>query len=72
MMTKKICDQYAWYAKLPFAYHLFNTLVLAKAEVKVIFHPPIILEQFESCKEFAQYCYEQVNTGLLETLKPSV
>lgn len=72
MMTREIRDQYAWYAKMPFASHFFNALGLAKAEVKVIFHPPVTLEQFESRKECAQHCYEQVNTGLLETLKPSV
>jgi lyso-ornithine lipid O-acyltransferase len=67
-MNSLIRDQYAWYAKMPFASHFFNALGLAQARVELIFHPPVSLNDFTSRKECAQYCQEQVSSSLLAAL----
>jgi 1-acyl-sn-glycerol-3-phosphate acyltransferase len=69
MMSRDVRDQYAWYATMPFASHFFNVLGMGKAEVELIFHKPVTLNAFSSRKECAQYCFEQVSSGLSESLQ---
>jgi 1-acyl-sn-glycerol-3-phosphate acyltransferase len=69
MMSRDIRDQYAWYATMPFASHFFNVLGMGRAEVELIFHKPVTLEAFSHRKECAHYCFEQVSSGLSESLQ---
>ncbi len=64
VMDKAIRDQYAWYATMPFGSHFFNALGLKKSQVKVIFHPAVKLSDFETRKECALHCWQQVSSGL--------
>lgn len=68
-MSREIRDQYAWYAKMPFASHFFNALGLQKADVTLIYHTPVKLSDFASRKECAQYCQQTVAAGLEEALQ---
>jgi 1-acyl-sn-glycerol-3-phosphate acyltransferase len=63
-MSRGIRDQYAWYATMPFGSHYFNALGLNKSSVKIIFHPTIELTDFDTRKECALYCWQQVSDGL--------
>ncbi|MBX2810126.1 MAG: 1-acyl-sn-glycerol-3-phosphate acyltransferase [Cellvibrionaceae bacterium] len=67
-MTRCIRDHYAWYAKMPFFSHFFNALGMATAEVKVILHEPVALNQFASRKACAHYCWQKVSDGLSASL----
>jgi 1-acyl-sn-glycerol-3-phosphate acyltransferase len=71
MMSRKIRDQYAWYAKMPFVSHFFSVLGLGRAELELIFHQPVTLADFESRKDCAQYCQSQVSLGLANALRDS-
>lgn len=68
-MSREVRDQYAWYATMPFGSHFFNALGLKKSCVKIIFHPTIALTDFETRKECAAYCGQQVANGLNEANK---
>lgn len=70
-MSRQVRDQYAWYAKMPFASHFFNVLGMGRSEVEIVFHPPVTLDEFTSRKACAQHCYEQVSLGLLTSLQQS-
>lgn len=63
-MNREVRDQYAWYATMPFGSHFFNALGLKKSSVKIIFHPTVVLTNFETRKECASYCWQQVSKGL--------
>jgi 1-acyl-sn-glycerol-3-phosphate acyltransferase len=63
-MSKLERDQYAWYATMPFGSHFFNALGLKKSTIKIIFHPVVELENFDSRKKCALYCWQQVAAGL--------
>lgn len=68
-MHRDIRDQYAWYATMPFASHWFHALgLLGTAEVALIFHPPVTLDQFADRKACAQHCHEQSASGLATAL----
>jgi len=68
VMTREIRDQYAWYADMPFASHFFNVMTLGRAEVEVVFHEPVLLNQFATRKECALHCYQQVADELQSLL----
>lgn len=59
-------DNYAWYAKMPFAAHFFNLFTLKKAGVKIHYHPVCYLEDFESRKLCAEHCQTVVALKLAE------
>jgi 1-acyl-sn-glycerol-3-phosphate acyltransferase len=67
-MCRQRRDQYAWYAAMPFASHFFNALGLAKADVEIIFHKPVTLNEFENRKACAADCQQRVATGLHDAL----
>lgn len=67
-MCRQRRDQYAWYAKMPFASHFFNALGLGKADVEIIFHPPVTLAEFEDRKACAIYCQQLVAAGVEQAL----
>jgi len=62
-------DNYAWYAKMPFATHFFNLFTLKKVSVKIHYHPVCYLEDFESRKHCADYCQTVVASKLEEFIK---
>lgn len=68
-MTRAVRDQYAWYATMPFGPHFFNALGLKKSSIKIIFHPALELKSFDSRKECAFYCWQQVAVGLTNANK---
>jgi len=59
-------DNYAWYAKMPFASHFFNLFSLKKVDVKIHYHPVCYLEDFASRKECADHCHALVAAKLDE------
>ena len=59
-------DNYAWYAKMPFAPHFFNLFALKKVGVKIHFHQVCYLDDFESRKQCADHCHSLVATKLDE------
>ncbi len=67
-MNRSIRDQYAWYAKMPFASHFFNALGMKPADVDIIYHEPVRLSDFASRKECAQYCHQVVAQSLQTAL----
>jgi len=71
MMDRYWRDQYAWYDTMPFASHFFHALGMLSAEVEVIFHPPVSLSQFNSRKECAEFCQQQVASSLDAALSTS-
>lgn len=68
-MNQAMRDNYAWYAKMPFAPHFFNLFSLKKVAVKVHFHPVTYLEQFASRKDCAEYCFHAVSDKMIELLE---
>ncbi len=69
-MNRFIRDHYAWYAKMPFGSHFFSALGMGKSDVKIIFHPTVRLDDFESRKECAFHCWQQVSDGLNKSIHP--
>jgi len=67
-MDKVIRDHFAWYDTMPFASHFFSAAGMGKADVRVIFHQPVRLNDFDSRKECAQFCQAQVAKGLEQSL----
>jgi len=68
-MSRNIRDHYAWYATMPFASHFFSALGMGRASVELIFHPPVSVKDFETRKECARHCFEQVSNGLKTAIK---
>jgi 1-acyl-sn-glycerol-3-phosphate acyltransferase len=71
-MNREVRDQYAWYATMLFAPHFFNALGLGKAQVKITYHPPVLLADFTDRKSCAEYCQQQVEKGLQDSLCEAV
>lgn len=67
-MDRFIRDHYAWYGTMPFASHFFSALGLSRADVKIIFHKPVLLNDFETRKDCASFCWQQVADGLQHAL----
>lgn len=64
-------DRYAWYLPMPFLGHFLYALGLKQARAKLIFHEPVMLEQFESRKACAKHCEQVVRAGLLKAIAES-
>jgi len=65
-MDQSVRDNYAWYAKMPFASHFFNIFRLKNVDVKVHFHPVCYLEDFETRKQCSDHCFKLVSDQLTE------
>ena len=59
---------YAWYGSMTVGSHLWTMLGLGHLTVKVIFHPPVTLEQFGSRKALATHCYGVITAGVSTAL----
>ena len=66
---QRVRDNYAWYAKMPFAAHFFNLFTLKKVSVKIHYHPVCYLDDFESRKHCADHCHSVVLSKLEEFIK---
>ena len=58
----------AWYGAMQVAPHLWTMLGLGRLTIRVMFHPPVTLEQFASRKELAVHCYKVIAAGLAAAL----
>lgn len=57
---------YGWWGEMEFMPHFIKTLGASKTgQVIVKYHPPVAVKDFENRKELAQYCEEQVRSGLV-------
>lgn len=63
---QSVRDNYAWYAKMPFASHFINLFSLKKVGVKIHFHPVCYLDEFDSRKQCADHCQSLVAAKLSE------
>ena len=54
----------SWYGGMEVSPHLWTMLGLGRIGVKIIFHPPVTLEQFGSRKALAEHCYRVIATSL--------
>ena len=68
-MNQFVRDHYAWYGSMPFASHFFGALGMGKSDVQIILHPSVALKDFETRKECAHHCWQQVSNGLHESLQ---
>ncbi len=57
-------DWYAWYGDMVLGSHLLNVFALPGADVEVTFHDPVDADGFETRKELAKYCHEQIDGGV--------
>ena len=55
---------FAWYGDMDLGPHLWRFLGLGKVEVAVEFHPPVAVSDFASRKALAEYCQQQVVSGV--------
>lgn len=67
-MSQPERDRYAWYLPMTFGPHFLAALGLQAAQTSVVFHPAVTLSAFDSRKECATHCEEQVRAGLLSAL----
>lgn len=58
----------AWYGAMQVTPHLWTMLGLGTLTVRVIFHPPVTLDQFASRKELTVHCYKVIAAGLAAAL----
>jgi 1-acyl-sn-glycerol-3-phosphate acyltransferase len=58
----------AWYGSMQVAPHLWTLIGLGNISVRIIFHPPVTLEQFGSRKELTVHCYKVIHAGLSAAL----
>lgn len=70
-MNQSQRDRYAWYLPMPFLSHFLYALGLKRANAQVIFHEPVMLENFESRKACAKHCEQVVREGLLQAIAES-
>ena len=54
----------SWYGGMEVSPHLWTMLGLGRIGVKIIYHPPVTLEQFGSRKALAEHCYRVIATSL--------
>jgi 1-acyl-sn-glycerol-3-phosphate acyltransferase len=65
-MNQSALDHYAWYGTMPFGSHFLSLFSLKKVAVKVHFHPVCYLDEFESRKQCALHCEQQVSEKLAQ------
>jgi len=54
----------SWYGGMEVSPHLWTMLGLGRIGVKIIYHPPVTLEQFGSRKALAEHCYRVIAASL--------
>lgn len=59
-------DDYTWHSDMTLLPHLRRVFGLDGAEVRVIFHQPVLSDHFETRKDLARYCHERVLAGVLQ------
>jgi len=55
---------FAWYGDMDLGSHMWRVLGLGRIEAAVEFHPPVLVAEFASRKELAQFCYDRVSGGV--------
>lgn len=64
---------YGWWGSMGFASHLLRVLAQRRqGRVRLIFHPPVRVQDFPGRKELARHCEEAVRDGLRRTLPAGV
>lgn len=58
----------SWYGEMTVTPHLWTMIGLGTITVKVIFHPPVTIEQFGSRKSLAVHCYKVIAGSLAAAL----
>jgi len=58
----------SWYGGMEVSPHLWTMLGLGRLSVRIIFHPPVTIEQFGSRKALAEHCYRVIAASLALTL----
>ncbi|MGH7087278.1 MAG: lysophospholipid acyltransferase family protein, partial [Stellaceae bacterium] len=58
----------AWYGGMTVAPHLWTMLGLGTVTVRVIFHPPVTLDEVGSRKDLTVHCYKVIHAGLAAAL----
>ncbi|HXC28434.1 MAG TPA: lysophospholipid acyltransferase family protein [Stellaceae bacterium] len=59
---------FAWYGDMDLAPHLWRLLGLGRIEAVVEFHPPVMVADFASRKELAEFCYQRISRGVSRSL----
>jgi len=59
---------FAWYGDMELLAHARQLIGLGRLTVTVSFHDPVTLEEFESRKALAVYCYETITRGHADAL----
>ena len=57
-------DEYSWHGDMTMLPHLRRVFGLNGAEVRIIFHEPVLAERFETRKDLARYCHARVLAGV--------
>jgi lyso-ornithine lipid O-acyltransferase len=58
----------SWYGGMEVTPHLWTMLGLGTLTVKVIFHPPVTVEEYGSRKALSVHCYKMIAAGLAAAL----
>jgi lyso-ornithine lipid O-acyltransferase len=58
----------SWYGAMTVVPHLWTVIGLGSITIKVIFHPPVTIEQFGSRKSLAVHCYKVISGALAAAL----
>ena len=67
-MGRRLRHLFAWYGDMDLAPHLWKVLGCGKGTVEIRFHPPAPLAELANRKALAAYCFDQVRTGVIESL----
>jgi 1-acyl-sn-glycerol-3-phosphate acyltransferase len=67
-MGRRLRHLFAWYGDMELAPHLWQVLGCGKGTVEVRFHPAVPAVEMANRKALAVYCFEQVRTGVVESL----
>ncbi len=55
---------FAWYGDMTLAPHLWFLLTAGPSDAVVLFHEPVLVDDFKNRKELARYCHEKSALGL--------
>ncbi len=55
---------FAWYGAMTLVSHFWEVAGLGRATVDVIFHPPVIISDYQSRKALSEHCYNAVAKGV--------
>lgn len=60
---------FAWYGDMTLVDHLWRFLGLGRLGIDLVFHQPVLLQDFSSRKQLAAHCHRQVAKGLSDALR---